>query len=109
MRKLIESVPKVGGGNDFSLVYDFIQANTDRRRRLNVVATDFGWVANSSHMFTHPENIVYLPAFDRSSSYSWESVKSNCSHFINSMRPLDPDIDTKILGMGYAGASLNAT
>ncbi|MCZ4580479.1 hypothetical protein O4158_15510 [Gordonia amicalis] len=109
MRKLIESVPKVGGGNDFSLVYDFIQASTDRRRRLNVVATDFGWVANSSHMFTHPENIVYLPAFDRSSSYSWESVKSNCSHFINSMRPLDPDIDTKILGMGYAGASPNAT
>lgn len=107
MKKLIESVPKVGGGNNFTLIYDFVQASADRRRRLNVVATDFGWMANSSHMFTHPENIVYLPAFDRSSSYGWDSVKRNCANFINSMRPLDPNIDTKILGMGYAGASFD--
>lgn len=107
MKKLIESVPKVGGGNNFTLIYDFVQASADRRRRLNVVATDFGWQANSSHMFTHPENIVYLPAFDRSSSYGWDSVKANCAKFINSMRPLDPNIDAKILGMGYAGAALD--
>ncbi|MGB3674187.1 MAG: hypothetical protein WA988_07105 [Candidatus Nanopelagicales bacterium] len=105
MKKLIESVPKVGGGNNFTLIYDFVQASVERRRRLNVVATDFGWVANSSHLFTHPENIVYLPAFDRSSPESWESVKRNCARFINAMRPLDPNIDAKILGMGYAGSA----
>lgn len=109
MKKLIEAVPKVGGGNDFTLIYNFVQASADRRRRLNVVATDFGWVANSSHMFTHPENIVYLPAFDRSSEYGWESVKRNCAAFINSMRPIDPDIDAKILGMGYAGTAFEPT
>lgn len=107
MRKLIASVPKVGGGNNFTLIYDFVQASVDRRRRLNVVATDFGWVANSSHMFTHPENVVYLPAFDRSNVHSWDSVKYNCANFINSMRPLDPNIDAKILGMGYAGAAFD--
>lgn len=107
MKKLIESVPKVGGGNDFTLIYNFVEASADRRRRLNVVATDFGWMANSSHMFTHPDNIVYVPAFDRSSPGSWESVKRNCAHFINSMRPFDPNIDDKILGMGYAGVSFD--
>lgn len=107
MRKLIESVPKVGGGNNFALIYDFVQASADRRRRLNVVATDFGWMANSSHMFTHPDNIVYVPAFDRSDPDNWTSVKRNCAHFINSMRPFDPNIDAKILGMGYAGASFD--
>lgn len=105
MKKLIEAVPKVGGGNNFALIYDFIEFTADRQRRLNVVATDFGWAANSSHMFTHPDNIVYLPAFDRSNLHSWESVKGNCANFINSMRPFDPNIDAKILGMGYAGAS----
>ncbi|PZU04576.1 MAG: hypothetical protein DI630_00175 [Gordonia sp. (in: high G+C Gram-positive bacteria)] len=109
MKRLIESVPKVGGGNNFALIYDHVQTSVDRRRRLNVVATDFGWVANSSHLFTHPENIVYLPAFDRSSPYSWESVKRNCAEFINAMRPFDSNIDAKILGMGYAGAALAST
>lgn len=103
MRALIQSVPKVGGGNDFTQVYNYIQASADRRRRLSVMATDFGWGANSSHSFVHPENLVYVPAFDRSRSNGWDSVKRNCAYFLNSMRPFDAQIDSRILGMKYTG------
>lgn len=103
MRALIQSVPKVGGGNDFTQVYNYIQASSPRRRRLSVMATDFGWAANSSTTFTHPENLVYVPAFNRARPHAWEGVKRNCAYFLNSMRPLDAAIDSRILGMKYAG------
>lgn len=103
--RLLSKIDKVSGGNRFEVVYDYIQASPERKRRLNIVATDFGWAAGSHHTFAHPKNLVYVPAFDRTSSHSWDSVRNQASSFINSMRPFDPRIDSKLLGMGYTPAA----
>lgn len=102
--QMLSKIDKVSGGNRFEVVYDYIQASPERKRRLNILATDFGWAAGSYQTFTHPKNLVYVPAFDRTRSYSWDSVRSQASEFINSMRPFDPRIDSKLLGMGYTPA-----
>ena len=105
MYAMINAIPKVGGGNDFSKVYDYINEIPERGRRLNVIASDFGWYASSRDTFTHPKNLVYVPAFNRNEPSAWEGVKSYCAGFINSMRPFAADIDDKILGMNYSGAA----
>lgn len=99
MSALLDAVPKVTGGNDFQVVYDYINASPERGERMNIVATDFGWSANSSSTFVHPKNLIYVPAFNRNSSYAWDAVRQNCADFIESMLPIEPDIASHILGM----------
>lgn len=102
--KMLTKIDKVSGGNRFEMIYDYIQASPERKRRLNIVATDFGWAAGSHLNFTHPKNLIYVPAFDRTDSVGWDTVKSQASSFINSMRPFDSNIDSRLKGMGYTVA-----
>lgn len=101
MHKVIKNIPKVDGGTDFNQVWDNINNLTERKRRLNIIATDFGFTPRSYPKIDHPTNTVYVPSFDRRSPYGWDAIRRYASDFINYMRPHDNHIDSKILGMGY--------
>lgn len=96
--KLIEQIPKVSGGTEFQNVWDNINALKCRKDRFNIMVTDFGYSVDSS--FTQPKNLYYTPAFDRSSNYSWETVRRYAPMFINSATPYAPDISKRVLGIG---------
>lgn len=98
---MFAKIPKVDGGNRFEVVYNYIQASPVRRRRLNVITTDFGWAPNSLSTFTHPENLVYIPVWDRSRPQGWEGVKRQAVTLVEELRRFDANIDHKFLGMGY--------
>lgn len=100
MNAALSAIPKVSGGTDFTLVYNFIQEVPAHQGRMNIMATDFGWQARSYNAFRHPENLFYIPAFERSKPQAWDSVRRMASSFVNSMRPFEPDIETRLLGMG---------
>lgn len=101
LKKTLERIPKVTGGTDFANVYRFIESSPVTRQRLNIMATDFAWQpAYASHQnFTHPDSLVYVPAFDRTQPYAWEMIKREANSFADSMRSLDPHIGSKMLGM----------
>lgn len=99
--EILRKVEKVSGGNNFAVVYNYIQASPERQRRLNIIATDFGWAAHGGSNFVHPANMIYVPAFDRHSSYAWDQVRDQAADFVNSMRPYDSTIDRRLYGMGY--------
>lgn len=105
IRKIIKSVPKVSGGTDFQQVWDNINNLDARGKRLNIIATDFGFQPRSFPRIDHPRNVVYVPAFNRSNSYGWNQVRHYAANFTNAMRAHDSNIDAKLLGMGYTPAA----
>lgn len=104
IRKIIKAVPKVTGGTDFQQVWDNINNLDERGKRLNIIATDFGFVPRAFPRIDHPHNVVYVPSFNRANSSNWDYVRRYAVNFTNAMRAHDNTIDAKLLGMGYKPA-----
>jgi hypothetical protein len=59
--QLISEIPKAYGGTDFSLVFDYINADIARSDRDNVIVSDLEWRAASDTLrIEHPENLRYI-------------------------------------------------
>lgn len=100
LSRMLKAIPMVSGWTDYKQIYDYINVNRDRSRRLNIVATDFEWLPYSSSTIRHPRNLVYVPAFNRDNDYAWDHVRDSASNFVNAMTDHDPHIRRRLLGMG---------
>ena len=87
-------VPKISGGTDYTPIWSYIQASKERRKRLNLVITDFEW-APYGHHYDHPVNIRYAPM----SGLDWSTQTYYAKQFAAAMKYLDPNIGSKLIGM----------
>lgn len=99
IQKIIKAIPKVSGGTDFQQIWDNVNRLESNKKRLSIISTDFEYHPRAYPKIDHPANAVYVPAFNRKNPSSWGWVKHAAANFINAMRPHDPMVDTKILGM----------
>lgn len=90
--RMFEKVPKVDGGTDFSLVWNFINASPKRKKEISVMITDFEYYPPSHHI-DHPKNLYYMPV----SRMNWSSICSEADMFCNGMRVHDPSIRKHLL------------
>ena len=90
--KEFENVPKVDGGTNFQLVWDYINQKTKRKKELSILITDFGYTAPNSY-FKHPKNLYYMPC----SKMDWDDICHMAEYFGRSMEQNVPDIRKKML------------
>ena len=81
----IMSIPKVGGGTNFRQISEYINLSDERRARMNLVITDFGWTHHGAS-FKHSKNLWYAPC----SGNDWSQITMYARGFINSMGPIEP-------------------
>lgn len=87
-------IPKVSGGTDYKQIWDYINAQEKRKRRLSLVVTDFEW-APSTQREQHPVNLYYAPC----SSMNWDSIVRSAEYFSKSMRHVEPAIAQRLIGL----------
>lgn len=87
-----EVLPKVGGGTDFSNVWQYINAKPQRQRELSLLITDFGDRA-PSFKFKHPNNLYYLPI----DNYDFDDIRDEADAFLRSMINCGHNIRSQIL------------
>lgn len=92
--RIINKIPKVSGGTDYDQIWDYINHDPKRRRRMNIIVTDFEWSPGLSAP-DHPKNLFYAPVND----FNWDMIKYNAESFAQSMLHIDPMIKTKMLGI----------
>lgn len=90
--KAFQKIPKVSGGTDFSLVWEYINRSRERQKELSILITDFEYWAPSSFI-RHPKNLYYIPI----GACNWDSIKSHASSFCQSMAHIDPFCRNHIL------------
>lgn len=96
--RYVEQIPKVGGGTDFEPIYKYINANPERRLRLNIISTDFGWWA-PAHKLEHSPNTIYVPAFDHADPNAWNIIKDQAVNFCHSVYANPGKIRPTLVGM----------
>lgn len=87
-----QRVPKVTGGTDFSLVWDYINQSKKRQRELSLMLTDFEYPVPNKHI-KHPKNLYYLPI----ANTDWKWIVHCAEQFCKSMMLNDPLIRNKML------------
>lgn len=87
-------IPKVNGGTSYTQIWEFINMSLIRKKRLNLIITDFEWTMHGKRV-EHPRNAYYAPLAGMNWSYMHRSAKD----FANSMQHIDPSIALKFLGM----------
>lgn len=90
------NLPKVTGRTDFSQIWRYIDANPDRRDRISLVVTDFGW-KNRATSINHPPHLYYAPV--QVDDSQWHVVRGWSKTFVGSMQRVAPDIATRLVGM----------
>lgn len=87
-----QKIPKVSGGTDFSLVWDYINRSKQRQREISIMITDFAWHAPNHHI-DHPKNLYYIPC----SKMDWGSICRYANGFVRSAEGNIPDIRRHLL------------
>ena len=87
-----QRIPKVSGGTDYTLVWDYINRSKQRKREISILMTDFEFSAPNQHI-DHPKNLYYIPC----SHMNWSSICYWAEHFIRSMEPQTPGIRKHVL------------
>lgn len=90
--KEFQKIPKVTGGTDYELVWDYIMRSKTRQREISILMTDFEYTAPNRHI-DHPKHLYYIPC----SKKSWSRMKSSAEDFTRSMQGNVPDIRNHIL------------
>lgn len=91
----IERIPKVTGGTNFRLVWDYILASKKRQKEFSLMITDFEWWVPNGYV-EHPKNLYYYP-ISCSSAYGWQSLVHEAKDFAEAMYHIDPKIRRKML------------
>ena len=89
-----QKVPKVTGGTDFELVWNYITTNKRRMREISIMITDFGYNPPAKRV-DQPPKLYYVP-IDVSKG-SWGNISRLAEHFCKSMYIHDAGIRRKIL------------
>lgn len=87
-----QKIPKVSGGTDFTLVWDYIMRSKKRQRELSIMITDFEFSAPNKHI-DHPKNLYYLPC----ATINWSHIRREAEHFVKSAQMNIPDIRNHLL------------
>lgn len=87
-------IPKVSGGTDFEQIWDFVNESPVRKRRLNIIVTDFEWSASTQRV-KHSPNTYYSPL----AGMNWRYMKNSAKRFADSMSHIEPGLPAKFFGM----------
>lgn len=87
-----QKIPKVGGGTDYEIIWNYINMSKKRQRELSLVITDMDCYA-PNHYVKHPKNIYYIPC----SKMDWNLIKSAAMSFCKSMQNIDPNVRQHLL------------
>lgn len=90
--KEFKKIPKVDGGTDYTLVWNYIERSKQRQRELSILMTDFAYYAPNRHI-NHPKNLYYIPV----SNVDWRSLRHYAEGFVQSIEPNVPGIRRHIL------------
>lgn len=90
--KEFRAVPKVTGGTDFKLVWDYINRSKQRQKEISILMTDFEFLPPNTHI-DHPKNLYYIPC----SNMNWNWILREAEDFARAMLPQAPDIRKHIL------------
>lgn len=85
-------IPKITGGTDFSLVWNYINMSKKRSRELSLMVTDMEYAADS-HYIRHPRNLYYIPC----SNMDINRIHRSAEYFLRTMRHIDPNLRRKLL------------
>lgn len=89
-----QRVPKVTGGTNFSLVWDYIMKSPKRQKEISLMITDFEWSPPSKRP-DYPPKLYYAPI--ATSPRYWSSMVSYAEEFCKNMYHIDKNIRKKIL------------
>lgn len=94
--KEFQRIPKVDGGTDFTLVWDYIcdPAHSYRMREISIMITDFGFYVPEGR-FAYPKKMYYVP-IDITPDY-WKEITEAAQEFCEAMYAVDQKIRSKIL------------
>lgn len=88
-----QKVPKVTGGTDFSVVWDYINASKKRLRELSIMITDFEWTPGNRQV-SHPKHLYYVPCANMS---SYADMVHYAERFCKASVHIDPDMRSRLL------------
>lgn len=87
-------IPKVSGGTDYHQLWDYVNANPERRKRLSLAITDFEWTPPTQRV-DHPPNFYYAPC----SNMDWGRMQRWAKRFTKGMRHIEPAISRRLIGI----------
>lgn len=90
--RMFQKVPKVDGGTNYQLVWDFINASKKRKKEISVMITDFEFYPPAQHV-DHPKNLYYMPC----SCMNWYYMRQYADSFCQGMLVHDPNIRKRML------------
>lgn len=90
--KMIQKIPKVTGGTNYELVYNFIERNPRRQKELSILITDFEYNIPSDRR-THPSNLFYIPC----SKMDYQNILHYAETFYKQLVFIDKKARQKIL------------
>lgn len=91
--KRLQNIPKVSGGTDFDLVWDYIHQSSQRKQELAIMITDFEYTPSNSYTRPLPQNLFYVPC----GGFDIDKLRRNATYFVNSTRRLDANLRHKII------------
>lgn len=91
--KRLQNIPKVSGGTDFDLVWDYIHQSPQCKQELAIMITDFEYTPSNSYTRPLPQNLFYVPC----GGFDIDKLRRNATYFVNSTRRLDANLRHKII------------
>ena len=91
--KRLQNIPKVSGGTNFDLVWNYIHQSPQRKQELSIMITDFEYTPSNSYTTPLPKNLFYVPC----GGFQIDSLRRSATYFVNSTRRLDANLRNKII------------
>lgn len=89
-----QKVPKVSGGTNFEIVWQYIMQSAKRKMEISLMITDFAYYPSDERP-DYPRKLYYAPI--DTSEASWSYVKEAAEDFCQSMYHIEPNICRYIL------------
>lgn len=91
--KRLQNIPKVSGGTNFDLVWNYIHQSPQRKQELSIMITDFEYTPSNSYTTPLPKNLFYVPC----GGFQIDNLRRSATYFVNSTRRLDANLRNKII------------
>lgn len=92
--KEFQHVPKVTGGTDYHIVWDYIMKSPKRKKEISLLITDFEYYPPSKRV-DYPSKLYYAPI--ATSPYYWKSIVREAEQFCKNMYHIDRNIRKHVL------------
>ena len=89
-----QKVPKVTGGTNFEVVWQYIMKSAKRKKEISLMITDFAYYPPDERP-DYPRKLYYAPI--DTSRASWEYVREDAEEFCQNMYHIEPNICRHIL------------